>query len=131
MESPCFEKSFSSNFDVGQFKQDLASTSVKIPSGLQVEVFTPKLDGYRVIEMEDQVGRKNGKPGGMCRIPEKPEPRVEQPTCGAKPKPPPEEPVNPQVQKKKEDLIEIYSERMVTTSVPWIPGIFFLYSYFV
>ena len=129
MESPCFEKSFSSNFDVGQFKQDLASTSVKIPSGLQVEVFTPKLDGYRVIEMEDQVGRRNGKPGGMCRIPEKPEPRVEQPTCGAKPKPPPEEPVNPQVQKKKEDLIEIYTERMVTTSVPWIPGIFFLYSY--
>ena len=128
MESPCFEQSFSSLFDVGQFKQDLASTSVKIPSTLQVEVFTPKLDGYRVIEMDDQVGRKNGKAGGTCRIPEtKPEPRVEQPQCGAKP--PPEEPVNPQVQKKKLDLIEIYTERMVTTSVPWIPGIFFLYSY--
>ena len=128
MESPCFEQSFSSAFDVGQFKQDLASTSVKIPSALQVEVFTPKLDGYRVIEMDDQIGRKNGKAGGTCRIPEtKPEPRVEQPQCGAKP--PPEEPVNPQVQKKKVDLVEIYTERMVTTSVPWIPGIFFLYSY--
>ena len=128
MESPCFEQSFSSAFDVGQFKQDLASTSVKIPPTLQVEVFTPKLDGYRVIEMDDQIGRKNGKAGGTCRIPEtKPEPRVEQPQCGAKP--PPEEPVNPQVQKKKLDLIEIYTERMVTTSVPWIPGIFFLYSY--
>ena len=40
IESPCFEQSFSSAFDVGQFKQDLASTSVKIPSSLQVEVFT-------------------------------------------------------------------------------------------
>ena len=128
MDSPCFEQSFSSAFDVGQFKQDLASTSVKIPSSLQVEVFMPKLDDYRVIEMEDQIGRKKGKVGGNCRIPEsKPEPRVEQPQCGAKAHP--EEPVNPQVQKKKVDLIEIYTERMVTTSVPWIPGIFFLYSY--
>ena len=48
---------------------------------------------------------------------------------GANGNPETEEPVNPQVQKKKEDLIEIYTERMVTTSVPWIPGIFFLYSY--
>ena len=117
--STCFEKQFSSHFDVGQFKEDLASTTIKIPPTLQVDVWTPKIDGYKILPEEGE--------HGTCIIPETPpEPRVEEPQCGQRFF---EAPIHPRVISKKQNLIDIYTERMVTTSVPWLPGIFFLYSY--
>ena len=121
IESTCFEEKFSSDFDIGQFKQDLTSTSIKIPQALQVEVHSPKLNTYKIL--------REDKEQGTCFVPDPPkpqEPRVEEPQCGPRFT---EKPLSPQLIWKKQNFIDIYTERMVTTSVPWIPGILFLYSY--
>ena len=117
--SVCYNEQFSSKFDVGQFKQNMASSVIRIPPTLKIKVLTPKLDGYKILPSDKS-------DHGTCILPE----TSSESKCGARKAPPqPDGPINPSVVKMKQSLIEIYTERMVTTSVPWLPGICFLYSY--
>jgi len=95
-ESPCKDKQFSAQFDVGQLDTE------NLISG--IEVHTPKLVEYKM-------------------IPDEP---VEPLQCGM---PEHEEKIDPVVRQRHLMLNDIFKERMATSVVIWIPGIFFLYCY--